>query len=119
MAQAGDSIANGGALLLGRRTYEGFYAVWPKRKDSPFSALLDTMQKYVASRTLAEPLLWRNSTLLSGDAAQTVARLVERLHTKVGGLSSCAAAGSSGCAPWLKPATSLLLRELTHPASAG
>jgi dihydrofolate reductase len=31
MTQAGESIANMGALLLGRRTYEDFYAVWPKQ----------------------------------------------------------------------------------------
>src|SRR5947199_10209031 len=35
MVQAGDSMATIGALLFGRRTYEDFYAVWPKRKDSP------------------------------------------------------------------------------------
>src|SRR5712692_4276276 len=52
MTQAGESMANTGALLLGRRTYEDFYAVWPKRKDSPFSAMLDNIQKYVASTTL-------------------------------------------------------------------
>ncbi len=74
MAQP-ESIPSIGALLLGRRTYENFYAVWPKRKDSPFSALLDNMQKYVASTTLPEPLPWINSTLLKGDAAETVARL--------------------------------------------
>ena len=75
IAQAGESMANIGALLLGRRTYEDFYAVWPKRKDSPFSAMLDNMQKYVASTTLSEPLAWINSTLLKGDATETVARL--------------------------------------------
>src|SRR2546423_319460 len=75
MAQAGESMANTGALLLGRRTYEDFYAVWPKRKDNPISAILDTMQKYVASTTLSEPLSWSNSTLLKGDAAEAVARL--------------------------------------------
>jgi dihydrofolate reductase len=32
----------------------------------------------VASRTLREPLPWQNSTLLSGDAAETVARLKEQ-----------------------------------------
>jgi dihydrofolate reductase len=62
-------------LLLGRRTYEDFFAVWPKRTDSPFSAMLDNQQKYVASRSLREPLPWRNSTLLAGDAADSVARL--------------------------------------------
>lgn len=79
MTQAGDSIGNIGALLLGRRTYEDFYAVWPSRKDSPFSAMLDNMQKYVASTTLSEPLPWINSTLLKGDATQTVAKLKREL----------------------------------------
>ena len=81
MAQAGDSMPGIGALLLGRRTYENFYAVWPERKDSPFSALLDNMQKYVASTTLSEPLPWINSTLLKGDAAETVARLKQESGT--------------------------------------
>jgi dihydrofolate reductase len=75
MAQTGESLPTINALLLGRRTYESFYAVWPKRKDNPYSARLDAMQKYVASTTLSEPLAWINSTLLKGDAAQTVARL--------------------------------------------
>ena len=75
MAQAGESMANVGALLLGRRTYEDFYAVWPRRKGDPISALLDNIQKYVASTTLSEPLSWSNSTLLKGDAAEAVARL--------------------------------------------
>jgi dihydrofolate reductase len=62
---------------LGRRTYEDFYTVWPNRTDNPFTAVLDNMQKYVASRTLSEPLPWINSTLLKGDAAEAVAKLKE------------------------------------------
>jgi dihydrofolate reductase len=81
MTQAGESMPSIGALLLGRRTYENFYAVWPKQKDSPFSARLDNMQKYVASTTLSEPLPWINSTLLKGDAAETVARLKQESGT--------------------------------------
>src|SRR5438034_1980344 len=75
MTQAGESTPTFGALLLGRRTYERFYAVWPKQKDSPFSVIVDNLQKYVASTTLSEPLAWINSTLLKGDAAEAVARL--------------------------------------------
>ena len=81
MTQAGDSIGTIGALLLGRRTYEDFYAVWPKQKESPFSAMLDNIQKYVASTTLSEPLPWINSTLLKGDAPETVARLKQESGT--------------------------------------
>ena len=71
----GESMANTGALLLGRRTYEDFYGVWPNRTDNPFTAVLNNTQKYVASTTLKEPLAWSNSTLLKGDAAEAVARL--------------------------------------------
>ncbi|HEU5440124.1 MAG TPA: dihydrofolate reductase family protein [Ktedonobacterales bacterium] len=73
-----EGMAHGGALLFGRRTYEDFNAVWPKRTDNPFSAVLDNAQKYVASTTLREPLPWANSTLLQGDAAEAVARLKEQ-----------------------------------------
>src|SRR5260221_3078109 len=77
MGQAGNSMANTGALLLGGRTCEVFYAVWPNRTDTPYTAVLNNTQKYVASTTLEEPLPWINSTLLKGDAAEAVARLKE------------------------------------------
>ncbi len=79
MEAAEESMAYTGALLLGRRTYEDFYAVWPNRTDNPFTAVLNNTQKYVASTTLEEPLSWSNSTLLKGDAAEAVARLKEEL----------------------------------------
>ena len=75
MPSAGEAMANVGGLLVGRWTYEEFYKVWPKRKDSPYSAWMDNIQKYVASRTLKEPLPWKNSTLLKGDATEAVANL--------------------------------------------
>jgi dihydrofolate reductase len=74
----GESMANTGALLLGRRTYQDFYGYWPKQTDNPFTEVLNTTQKYVASTTLAEPLAWSNSTLLKGDAAKAVAELKEQ-----------------------------------------
>ena len=49
--------------------------MWPKRTDNPFTPVLNAARKYVASRTLKEPLPWENSTLLEGDAADAVARL--------------------------------------------
>ena len=71
----GEGMARAVALLFGRRTYEDFFKVWPGRTDNPFSAVLDNSRKYVASRTLNEPLPWKNSTLLKGDAVETVAQL--------------------------------------------
>src|SRR5258708_27240962 len=78
MEAAEESMAYTGALLLGRRTYEDFYAVWPNRTDNPFTAVLNNSQKYVASTTLKEPLPWMNSTLLKGDVADAVARLKQQ-----------------------------------------
>ena len=77
MAQAGESMATINALLLGRRTYEDFFSFWPTQTDNPYTDVLDNTLKYVASRTLKEPLPWRNSTLLHGDAAEAVAKLKE------------------------------------------
>jgi dihydrofolate reductase len=71
-------MAQAGPLLFGRTTYEDFFKVWPKRKDNPFTEVLDNAQKYVASTTLTEPLPWKNSTLLEGDAADAMARLKEQ-----------------------------------------
>ncbi len=72
---ARESTPTAGALLLGRRTYEDFYAVWPNRSDNPFTEVLNNTQKYVASTTLKEPLPWINSTLLKGDVPSAVVGL--------------------------------------------
>jgi dihydrofolate reductase len=58
--------------LLGRRTYEDCFSFWPKQPDNPFTEALDNTRKYVASTSMEEPLPWRNSTLLKGDAADAV-----------------------------------------------
>jgi dihydrofolate reductase len=68
-------MASTGSILLGRRTYEDFYSFWPHQTDNPFTEVLDNTPKYVASTTLKEPLPWRNSALLEGDAADAVAAL--------------------------------------------
>ena len=70
-----DAGASGGGLLLGRRTYEDFYGFWPNQTNNPYTAVLDNARKYVASRTLKEPLPWGNSVLLEGDASEAVASL--------------------------------------------
>jgi dihydrofolate reductase len=74
----GEGMAQGGPLLLGRRTYEHFYGFWPKQQGNPFTEVLNKAQKYVASSTLEEPLPWENSTLLRGDAADAVAELKQQ-----------------------------------------
>jgi dihydrofolate reductase len=69
------------AMVLGRKTYEGLAAVWPTLADDPtlggWADRLNSMPKYVASRSLQEPLAW-NATLLEGDLAESVPALKER-----------------------------------------
>jgi dihydrofolate reductase len=69
------------AMVLGRKTYQGLAAVWPQLADDPtlglFADRLNSMPKYVASRTLREPLAW-NATLLEGDLAESVTALKDR-----------------------------------------
>jgi dihydrofolate reductase len=67
------------ALLLGRRTYEIFADYWPRAPEEiPFTGLLNSVPKYVASRTLAGPLAWQGSTLITGDLAESITALKER-----------------------------------------
>jgi len=69
------------AMVLGRKTYEGLAAVWPTLADDPnlasFADQMNSMPKYVASRSLRAPLEW-NATLLEGDLVEIVTALKER-----------------------------------------
>lgn len=69
------------ALLLGRKTYEGLAAAWPHLGADPamghFAERVNSMPKYVASRTLSGALGW-NATLIEGDVVQSVPALKER-----------------------------------------
>jgi dihydrofolate reductase len=67
------------ALLLGRRTFEGFAAAWPSMEETEgeFAVRMNALPKLVASRSLREPLRW-NGALLSGDVAEEVAKLKEQ-----------------------------------------
>jgi dihydrofolate reductase len=72
-----EDLAAAGGFLLGRRTYEGFAAHWPNasEEEQVVAQPLNTRPKYVASRTLTEPLAWQNSTVLQGDVVNAVAAL--------------------------------------------
>jgi dihydrofolate reductase len=69
------------AMVLGSKTYEGLAAVWPQLADHPTMGVvadrLNSMPKYVASRTLSEPLAW-NATLLEGDLVEAVTAIKAR-----------------------------------------
>lgn len=69
-----------GGFVLGRRTYEILAAYWPTapEEEQVIARPLNTLPKYVASRTLTEPLPWENSSLLRGDVAEAVAALKQQ-----------------------------------------
>ncbi len=68
------------AMVLGRKTYEGLAAVWPQLVAVPgfeaYAQRMNSMLKYVASRTLKGPLAW-GARLLEGDLAESVMRIKE------------------------------------------
>jgi dihydrofolate reductase len=72
-----EGVDSAGGFLLGRRTYEIFAAHWPNasQEEQVLAEPLNTKPKYVASRTLTEPLAWQNSMVLQGDVAAAVAAL--------------------------------------------
>lgn len=65
------------AVLMGRRTYDGFAPVWPTRSGDPFSDRINTIPKYVVSNTLKNPD-WANTTIVSGDVADEIKKLKEQ-----------------------------------------
>ena len=71
-----DLLRNSGGLLLGRKTYEFFAAVWPSRSGE-FPDRINSMAKYVASTTLKD-LEWENSHLIEGDVPEGVAKLKQQ-----------------------------------------
>jgi dihydrofolate reductase len=78
-----EQARNMDALLLGRRTYEIFSGYWPTAPEEiPFTGMLNRVPKYVASRTLADPLDWQGSTLLAEPVAESVTSLKGR-HDEV------------------------------------
>src|SRR5260370_7287735 len=73
-----DLLTNCDGLLLGRKTYEIFAAVWPSLSGQfPYVDKMNTMAKYVASTTLTD-LKWENSHLIEGDVADGVAELKQQ-----------------------------------------
>jgi dihydrofolate reductase len=78
VAEARDSAA----LLLGRKTYEGFAVIWPQQEGRPLADIINRMPKYVVSSTL-EDAEWENSTVLSGELTEEVGRLTREIDGEI------------------------------------
>jgi dihydrofolate reductase len=73
-------MAETGTLLLGRRTYQEFAAVWPHRTVEdfgPFASYMNDTPKLVVSNTL-DSVEWQNSTLLRGSVVEELAQLKQQ-----------------------------------------
>jgi dihydrofolate reductase len=64
-------------LLMGRRTYEAFAAVWPTRSGDSYSNRINAMPKLVASTTLRDPQ-WNNTTVIGDDLVDQLKRLKQQ-----------------------------------------
>ena len=69
-------LGNYDAFVMGRVTYEKFYANWGHIAGNPYIDLISAMPKYVASRSLTETA-W-NATLLGPDPSSAIARLKDQ-----------------------------------------
>jgi dihydrofolate reductase len=58
-----DEVSSVGALLLGRKTYEGFATSWPKQAGTPFGDRMNQLPKYIVSGSLSTAE-WNNSHIL-------------------------------------------------------
>jgi dihydrofolate reductase len=76
-----DEALGADALLLGRRTYEGFAEAWP-RYTGELADKYNGMPKYVVSRALTDPR-WNNTRVLSGDLTTEVRRLTEEVAGEI------------------------------------
>ncbi len=85
----GEAMEKTDAYVFGRRTWQVSAESWPQRQgQDPFADKLNSIQKYVASRTLSQDDLaaWSNSHLLSPDDALGG---IKELKERDGGDISC------------------------------
>jgi dihydrofolate reductase len=74
-----DELVEAEAQLLGRVTYEGFAKAWPSMKDDAgFADKMNSMPKYVVSKTLRDPS-WENTTVLDGDFVSDIRRVKDEV----------------------------------------
>jgi dihydrofolate reductase len=90
--ESGDAIfeqaKNMDALLLGRKTYAIFANYWPTAPEEiPFTGLLNRVPKYVASRTLVDPLDWQGATVVGESIPDDITALKER-HDQINVIGS-------------------------------
>jgi dihydrofolate reductase len=70
------AMSETGALLLGRKTWQGHAGAFePMPEGDPFGDVMNAMPKYVVSTTLTSAAAWRNSTLITSNVVAEVRAL--------------------------------------------
>ena len=69
--------ARSAGMVLGRVTYEGLAGYWPSQSGK-WADMVNSMHKYVGSKTLSGDLEW-NATLLEGDVSESIPRLKDEV----------------------------------------
>lgn len=93
-----DTIGGQDAVLMGRKTYEEWAAFWPTSDIQPFAGFINSVPKYVVSRSL-KTVDWPGSALLPGDLHAEVAALKTQpgqaigVHGSIGLVQSLLVAG--------------------------
>lgn len=79
-----NELVKADALLLGRRTYEGFAAAWPAMEGTgAYGEKINSMPKYVVSTTLSDSDATWNASVLKGDLAEELSRLKQRFDQDI------------------------------------
>jgi dihydrofolate reductase len=84
--EAASKIAEEDAMILGRKTYEEWVHFWPDSEIEPFASHINTVPKYVVSRTL-KSVSWPTkgeAHLLSGDLREGILALKNQPGRNIG-----------------------------------
>jgi dihydrofolate reductase len=89
----GSLMAGNTAMLMGRRTYEGF-APFFTSQSGPYFDAVNAMPKYVVSTTM-RTADWNNTTVLGGNLAEEITKLKSEIDGQIG------VGGSATLVRWL------------------
>jgi dihydrofolate reductase len=82
----GAQMAAADAMLIGRVTYQEFASYWPHQDeaDVEMAGYMNNTPKLVVSNSLTSVDDWQNSTLITGNVAEQIARLKQQPGQNIG-----------------------------------
>lgn len=114
-AMLGGVLSRVDTVIMGRKGYSEWAGYWPNAKqDGAFGDFINAVPKHVASRTLAAPLAWQNSSLIAVDLDAFVADLKSTTGGEISVMASISVVRHLFLAGLLDELT-----LITHPVIAG